>query len=725
VAAIPTYFYLGDRQINGSGVSGLTPQPGAQGSYWTNFANRPLVMQTVPTSGNAYQPWWDGTAGTLRQSNAATSTTVTVSPSPGWTVDEHAGKFVKVDAGVGAPVLGIAQRREILSNTADTLTVATAWATNPTNSTIHIEEGAWVKYDHIRSADILAFKVTQGTEGDNWFANQNGSFGATAMLMQLLKQRHSAAPYFRLFKRAYNVSGIAAWAAGAAWTNFQAEWADAAAKYGADTVDPTALILDCAFTDINDVNTSYLLQLITFIGQVRTFLSAPNLPILLVNPASAILQQTKTQTIGPQTIPYARIIRGVNSQLRGLVQNVRLVDMEGLEFAAENAFANLAGTLPTNPTDYSTDSHLMLGQKVYNEIVRHYADGPTLPVGGGIPTFVMIGDSQARGFSSPQYAVLGGEASLLGANTLANVMGNELIWDGADQQIEPYDLTINSNTVGDVTAQYYGPDATFIRRMGREFPNGVLLLKVASGGASMAAESLASGALGTFDPVANTLWGTLTAAWASLRAVALEELSATPDVLGVAVLLGDNDCRQTSDAAAFDAKLPGFVPSLRSLFTTRTTGGVLPVAFHLPPQHRDNGGQSVLGLPSAREAVRQSLLAYGLIDQAFGVAAEDGLELRRDDLIHYSGEANHEIGTRLAEVLLALAEPEQVNHTPLAAPSSAPVVGLDGLTEDDTIASYSTPELSVTRRSVSDQIKLERHRASKGMPRRTRVRFDR
>jgi len=56
----------------------------------------------------------------------ATATTL-MRAAAGWVVDAYAGAFVWITAGPG-----IGQRREILSNTADTLTLVQAWATTPT-----------------------------------------------------------------------------------------------------------------------------------------------------------------------------------------------------------------------------------------------------------------------------------------------------------------------------------------------------------------------------------------------------------------------------------------------------------------------------------------------------------------------------------------------------------------------------------------------------------------
>lgn len=71
-----------------------------------------------------------GTSITTGTATAGASTTLTDSGS-GWTIDAYAGKNVEITAGTGK-----GQVRYIVSNTADTLTIAPAWTTNPSTDSV-------------------------------------------------------------------------------------------------------------------------------------------------------------------------------------------------------------------------------------------------------------------------------------------------------------------------------------------------------------------------------------------------------------------------------------------------------------------------------------------------------------------------------------------------------------------------------------------------------------
>jgi hypothetical protein len=117
-------------------------------SMWTaNDANGQQWLWMGNYSGRVYQ-WWVGNndgvpAGELTKGNvvSSTSTTLTCSKSdgttPGWTVDGLKDLAVYGITQAGDDI----QRRRILSNTADTLTIETSWGLNP-NSTFTFAVGA-------------------------------------------------------------------------------------------------------------------------------------------------------------------------------------------------------------------------------------------------------------------------------------------------------------------------------------------------------------------------------------------------------------------------------------------------------------------------------------------------------------------------------------------------------------------------------------------------------
>lgn len=711
MASIPFYIIVGDRQLNGPGGIGLAPQPGNQGKFWTNFRNKPLLMQTVPTTGSAYLPWWDGTAGTQLVTNAATSNTVTVTTTP-WTTNSEVGKYVTVDD-AGGTAGGVSQRKLIVSNTANQLTISGTWTTPPTASVIHVNDGAWVVYDHVRGADN-PLKVNNGNEGDNWYANQAGGFGFTTSLMQLLKARHPSG--FKVYKRAA-LGGTDDWAAGGTNQNtIAAELAEAIAAMAPDTPDYKGVIYWNS-TDISEENLSYVANAISFCAAIRSLMgdTTASVPIWFVNNASQFLQVSNVTTIGALTdVPFAQVVRQANVALRGAVTNFHLLDMEGATFAADSVVDY--ATIDTDPQDYSTEDHLILGEDAYRAIVRYYADAPS-GSSGVLPVVVMLGDSQGTGMVYPQYAILGGQEGMIGPT--GTVRDGEWIWNDDEQAWELYDITANANTLGASGVLYYGPEAALLDRLRDEFPDGVAVFKMAKGGASVTTEGVVDGATDTFDPAAGTMWTELGTAWNAAKLALLRDTGLLPDVIGVFGVLGDNDSRSPSSSGAFATKLPIWKEQLRDRFATRSTGPTLGFAWHNPPQHVENGGQSILGTAAAKQAVRDALAAEAESDPRFVLLSDEGLDLLRDDDIHYSGRAQDTLGIRAAEAILTLNDATAGTSQAVSADPATETAAAQMDSALDTapdIAGYTLPDgTSVQRRSADDLIKLERYQEAKSM----------
>ncbi len=74
-------------------------------------------------------------------STSATATTITVA-SANWMVNRYAGRALNVTGGVGAP-----QANVVVSNTANTITVSTAWTTDPIASTFSVADGPTPRLD--------------------------------------------------------------------------------------------------------------------------------------------------------------------------------------------------------------------------------------------------------------------------------------------------------------------------------------------------------------------------------------------------------------------------------------------------------------------------------------------------------------------------------------------------------------------------------------------------
>lgn len=605
MAAVPFYIVIGDEQVTGASIVGLTPQPGVDGTYWTTYANRPLLMQTVPTTGSAYAPFWDGSY--------------------------------------------------------------------PAQTNV----GGWVKYHHTSYAHQLA-PIVANANGDNWYWPSaglpitGGGFGPTTLLMQLLKQKHAASPYFKLFKyhaRAGFGQADGFKATGTSFTAAMAELDKAVTAMGSDTPDYRGIVLDASVSDIRDENLTYSTDVASCIAGIRAHIgdTASEVPVYLVNHAPEMLQESKLITIGTLTdVPAAQFVRGLNASLAATLTNVRLVDMNGAGFSA-NAAATY-NVVDTDPEFYETNEYLELGQKIYNAIEAFEAATPTATPGSGIATYFLLGDSQAVGNLFPLHAILGGQESILGASP-GTVRSGQYVWNDVAEEVQLYDVTANANTWGTSTNSYYGPEATLLKRLADEHPDGVLLIKLALSGCALTLEGVAAGAPNSFEESAGTVYTALQTGWNKAKIDCITNLNRVPDVRGVAVMIGDNDTYDTASATAFGTKLGTWVDSLRASLTTRADGEELAFAFHLPPKHLDSGGASVLGIATARETVRGVITALAAADDRITAVSDADLELMRADSIHYGAEAQYEIGYRLADALIALETEGGTTTTAVDSPS--------------------------------------------------------
>lgn len=585
MAAVPFYIVLGDYQVAGTNPSGLVPQPGVDGSYWATYRNWPKLVRTVPASGTAFAPFWDGS----------------ITPS-----------------------------------------------------------GAWTKY-HLSSAAHQLTPIVVGANGDNWyfpsvgFPPSGGGFGSTSLLMQLLADKHPTAPYFRLFKYAIDAGFGGAdgfKAGGTAFVTAMAELDDAIAALGSDTPDFRGIVLDASVSDIQDENLTYYADLVSAIGAVRSHIgdTTSAVPVFVVNHAPEILQVSKVVTVGALTdVPVAQFVRGLNASAAATLTNVYLVDMNGAKFSADSS-ATYAEDDP-DPQWYSTEDVIQQGQKIYNALLAHETDTPSADPGSGIATYFLLGDSQCVGNMIPLHAILGGQESILGASP-GTVRTGQYIWNDVAKAIQLYDLTSNANTFGTSTNAYYGPEATFMRRLAEAHPDGVLVVKLGLSGCALTLEAVSAGAINAFEESAGTMWVALQTAWNQVKIDAITNLNRLPDARGVAVILGDNETLSTASATAFATKLPIWISRLRATLKTRSDSESLKFALLPPPKHVDSGGTSVLGLAAARTSVRATIASAASTSTV--VVSDADLELLRADSIHYAGEAQYEVGLRLADGLISL-----------------------------------------------------------------------
>ena len=141
MANVPSILLIGDTMIQG-GAPGVLAGVGSTGLSDLQTFGDFEALKIVPSDAATGAPtatslgwyaWYDGAYGSTLYSVAASpapsATTISVSPSPGWTINEFAGRYVSI---VNSSTIGYSNRRPIVSNTADTLTVASWLSGTPT-----------------------------------------------------------------------------------------------------------------------------------------------------------------------------------------------------------------------------------------------------------------------------------------------------------------------------------------------------------------------------------------------------------------------------------------------------------------------------------------------------------------------------------------------------------------------------------------------------------------
>ena len=624
MAAIPTYIYIGDKQLNGQTTGFMEALaniavPPVQA--WSLRAAIPALMRQVPhlpngdrhsiASPEPYRPWWDG-----QYVDGATT-------------------------------------------------------------------GVWSIYDHISGGAGSNLSLAGG---DNWYAATGGTssiptFGPTISLMQFLFQYHgSSTPGFKFIKTARSKGVVGNGTLGWAPTNSSSHWADfrtnvydvAVSRLVGDTLNVRGIFIDASTQDLIDGITSvnYETGLRALITKIRDTLVNGGLgssaPIFLVSHDPRFRQTARPGVATAFREVHAAI--AANTAGTATFNNIRVIDMAGANLAPQSLGVDPLGYDNDNPNPemYSTDEYIAMGYKMGVAVESYYKAAPAVSPGSGIATYFMIGDSQAKGTISPFVATFGEQASILGtynAGTPNYTRTNQYIWNGNTNLIEPYSVLTNSNTLpsSEYTTAVFGPEATFMKRLAEEQgDNGFLVIKIAKNGAALTQEADDAGASGCYEKASDNLYRTLINAWNLCKRDMVSTRAGwgvprVPDVRGIALILGDNDTYTEPSGTAFANKVGTFITDLVSDFRTRTDTTVVPVAMHHIPKGIADGGQSNLGNQTARTTVRAAQTSIAAARTSYvGLVNTDDLELRRDDRIHYGGEANYELGYRLADALLSL-----------------------------------------------------------------------
>lgn len=668
MASIPTVIYIGGTGLVGPS-GGVTPQPGlpltaglplTQGDLITAAIGDPELLEDIGSNAT-YQPWWDGTSGIPSENGAdangqfladtGTTTTSLVLDGGTFGTDDLVGVEVYIDVASGAASQGNTGVT-VTANTATTLTLSGPVAGLQAGDVVHLGQGAWRRYRIIRGEDEADVPSKLGTNGDNWF-NDLGNVGPSARLMHRLDEQYASGERFRCLKFA-SANDMSEWtgSGGTAWDLFEAVYDDAfsAAKFGAsDTPDFKAVIVDLSREDTSAKDISYAVHLSAFLVSLRAKLGTSTVPILLVSPPRDFDPTELSPVDGVS--PWSNTLRFVNRQASALDSHVRVVDLNGY-------------TLTSSSDSLTLLSSLEHGNQLGNLVEAVNRDAVVTAPGTGIATYIMIGDSQCVGTTNYSVAVDNDAESILGPAG-STIKESEWVYNSSTGSFELYDVTNNDNANPNNGSSFFGPSASFLRKLKQKHPEGVVLLKVAEGGASMTIEGQTEVGIGTFDPAASDgLWDNLKTWWAEMQSRSYDQLTRVLDLQGIGLLLGDNDLTSSDAAAAFAAKIGTFIDQLEETFQTRVDD-TLDIAWLVPPKHVDNGGQTSRGTSADRETVRNAIISQAASRANMTAIDDSTLELKREsgNPIHWTTESTFKIGDLLSQALLDLASGEGATST--------------------------------------------------------------
>ena len=662
MAAVPGVMIIGDFQVHGgpsptvnSGLSAF-----GAGDVVQNFPDKPMrvvpdnLVTGAPTAGiiNWY-PWFDGLRGAqlFAISNTGTDAThVRVTPSPGWALNQFAPTATRTwtVSVVNSTGLGFLFRVNIVSNTADTLTLASSSPVATSANGCFVSDGRFSDYHALAGALVSTElgSVVSMRGGSTWQVLGQGVGPDAGLIRELLEHVYVSAPYFQLAKwgdprpttQAYeDGTGIARAPFQDVLGRINAAWA---ALGNGNTLFWDLLVLDMSQADVVDWATnplhflSYQTALTQTIAWFRSAAALNNasMKVLIANHANEINNvTTPTGTLNANRIHRAVAAAGTN---------VRTFSLEGLPFRLPAPYVPSANKNAYEPSAYWTD---------YPRIVRQGFEllllGNPPNFDGAMPVYVLIGDSISVGpISEPFLTALNSPTMPTGPRDSRQKVYNRL--NGA---VETYDANDNSNTSGTVNANA-GPECSMIvELMNRHPTTGCVVVKRGSNGSTLAANVSAysgGGASGgRWDKAYNEHYPELVIDIRAAMNIINQTLHKQADLRGIAVILGSNDQIINGGAAVFSASLPQFVADLRSDFSTRTSGPRLRIAWRVPQL----GTSTSIAAESV--AIRAAVRTLAGADPDFVAVNVDDLERNASDNLHETPDSSLEDGRRLALAL--------------------------------------------------------------------------
>ena len=658
MANVPSILLVGDYMVQG-GAPGVLAGVGSTGLTELEVFGDLDVLRITPSNASTgaptaasvgWYPWFDGAYGsTIYAVGSSTSTTITVSPSPGWTTDEWKDRFVSV---INSSTIGFSHRRLVTGNTADTITVS-AWGggTPAPGRLFFLGSGAWRDYHAaagwLHSTEIGVVVSTRG--GSSWQAAGNG-VGPDAGLIQKLQSIHPAAPRFQLAKYASISNTVGGWntPGSGVRTAFEAFKSDMDTAWAAlatgNTLSWDLIVLDNSQRDVNNwIGTPanallYQAAVTSTISYLRTTLGNASAKVVLVNHDRLI-----NNAISPNSTLFAN---RAHRAVAAADANVRVISLEGQRLRGDDPSFGLPA-----------ENREFYGASVFwDQYATKVADTYELMLAGsapaidnGYPTYILLGDSICVGQVNEAFTTQLNSPTLTGTPR-----GSEQgIYNRGSGAIEAYDMADNSNTSG-TSVTTGGPEVSLMHELEQLHPDGFAVIKRGSNSSALAAQLApytGSGADGGLwnSGVSSEHWDELKADYDGALQYINTTLGKQADVRGVFVILGTNDAAVTGGGALFTAELGPFVDDLRDTFGTRTSGKDLPVIWRKPQL------DTVTAKPDEILAIRASLEAKALADDQLVLVNVDDLERDATDDIHETPESTIVDGQRLVAALSTIA----------------------------------------------------------------------
>ena len=674
MATIPGVLIFGGVNVQG-GRSGNAPpavvslaevlagRAGAQFYSYDILRVTPDGTDGEPTASSlSWWPWFDQNLGTLYTVSAATATTVTVDPDPGWTTNEWAGSKVTTSS----TALGFDnQAIAIVSNTSDTLTVA-SWTATPTlTGSLWINEGRFSDY-----AALTAYR-TQGelasvsaTRGGGAIAQAGVGLGWDVGLVRELWQNvYTDAPYFVCAKWASPSDASLYGSAGATRTSFETWLAKVnaafALRYPSDTLQWSYVFLDHVYEDIDAWIAEYpaTTKLLAYqtnleaeIAWLRgaTVLNNASCRFLLSDHSTAIRNVDEVAASGTSSWAWRQ---GVHATIAAADSNVRAIDFNGAELPTRGVSITVYD--PDGDQEfYDQQVYWRDGAKLIAKSIELWEAGAATAADGVMPVYILIGDSMEVGRVTTAYTTAL-DSSVLTADARD---ARQRIWNRTNQAVEAYNAHVNSQTSGSTgSTAKAGPEFSLTAALMDRHPDtGFVIIKRASNGSALATEASAYDAEedgGVWvDGTTGEHWDELAADVKNAYQAVNVQFGRQAELRGIFVGLGTNDASVADSGATFEAALDGFVGRLRHDYGTVVAGKQTPVIWRLP--QLGVAGRIYDELVTIRAALRAKAAA----DPQFIAQDVDDLARETDDL-HETPAASVTRGYRINDDLTTVALP--------------------------------------------------------------------